>query len=150
MDRFDDKLKGKAALAWQDICQFDNALSYCLFYNFAGYTHKMKSDMINAITGWNTDTKELFIQVGGRINQLCRMFNLKHGLMPKKNDVLPSRMFEPLKEGGAAGKVPPLDKMLKEYYQERGWPNGIPTADTLKKFGLDFAVADLKKIPAAK
>jgi aldehyde:ferredoxin oxidoreductase len=40
--------------------------------------------------------------------------------------------------------------MLKEYYQERGWPNGIPTADTLKKFGLDFAVADLKKLPAAK
>lgn len=150
MDRFDDKLKGKAALAWQDICQFDNALSYCLFYDFAGYTHKMKADMINAITGWDTDTKELFIEVGGRINQLCRMFNLKHGLIPKKNDVLPPRMLEPLKEGGAAGKVPPIAKMLKEYYQERGWPNGIPTADTLKKFELDFAVTDLKKLPAAK
>ena len=150
MDRFDDKLKGKAAVAWQDICQVDNALSYCLFYDFAGYTHQMKADILNAITGWNYTTKQLFQEVGGRINQLCRMFALKHGYDPKRNDTLPPRMFEPLKEGGAAGKVPPLDKMLKEYYEVRGWVNGIPTEETLRKFGLDFAIPDLKKVPDGK
>jgi aldehyde:ferredoxin oxidoreductase len=75
---------------------------------------------------------------------------LKHGYDPKRNDTLPPRMFEPLKEGGAAGKVPPLDKMLKEYYEVRGWVNGIPTEETLRKFGLDFAIPDLKKVPDGK
>ncbi len=150
LDRFSDELKGKAAMAWQDAAQFDNSLTYCLFYDFAGYTHELKSNIVNAITGWDTDTKELIVETGGRVNQLCRMFNLKHGLIPAVNDTLPPRMFQPLDEGGAEGKVPPLDKMLKEYYEERGWPNGVPAKKTLKKFGLDFAVKDLTELPATK
>lgn len=150
LDRFSDELKGRAAMAWQDMAMFDNSLTYCLFYDFAGYTHQLKADILNAITGWDTDTKELIVGVGGRINQMCRLFNLKHGLIPAINDRLPPRMFQPLSEGGAAGKVPPLKKMLMEYYQERGWVNGIPTAETLKKFGLEFAIDDLKTFPACK
>lgn len=150
LDRFSDELKGKAAVAWQDLAQFNNSLTYCIFYDFAGYSHKIKSDIVNAITGWDTDTKELIVEIGGRINQLCRMFNLKHGLVPKENDTLPPRMFEPLKEGGAKGKVPPLKKMLKEYYVERGWPDGVPSQETLKKFGLDFAVPDLNTLRTKK
>jgi len=150
MDRFGHELKGKAAVAWQDVAQFNNSLTYCIFYDFGGYTHQLKSEMLNAITGWDTTTKELIVEIGGRINQLCRMFNLKHGLIPAINDTLPPRMFQPLSEGGAAGKVPPLQKMLKEYYEARGWVNGVPTAETLKRFGLDFAVPDLKNLPATK
>jgi len=146
MDRFGEELKGKAAVAWQDLSMMDNSLIFCMFFNFAGYSHALKADIVNAITGWDTDSRELIVEIGGRINQLCRMFNLKHGLIPKKDDTLPARIFEPLEQGGAAGKVPPFNKMLKEYYEERGWPNGIPSQDTLIKFGLDFAVEDLKKL----
>jgi aldehyde:ferredoxin oxidoreductase len=150
MDRFSHDLKGKAAIAWQDMAMFDNSLTYCLFYDFAGYSHQWKADLINAITGWDTDTKELIVDVGGRINQMARMFALKHGMIPAICDTLPPRMFQPLNEGGAAGKIPPLSKMLNEYYEARGWANGIPMVETLKKFGLDFAIKDLKTFPACK
>lgn len=145
MDRFAVELKGKAAMAWQDAAMYNDSLTYCIFYDFGGYQPQWKAEIVNAITGWDTDTKELIVETGGRIANLARMFNLKHGFDPKKNDYLPPRMFEPLSEGGAEGKVPPLDTMLQEYYEARGWPEGIPTEDTLKRYGLDFAVGDLPK-----
>jgi len=147
LERFSDELKGKAAMAWQDIAQFDNALAFCMFYDFAGYSHQGKAKIINAITGWDTDANELIVDIGGRINQLCRMFNLKHGLQPTEDEKLPARMLEPLSEGGAAGKVPPIDKMLDEYYKERDWPNGVPSAEILDRFGLEFSVSDLSDFP---
>ncbi len=150
MDRFSLDLKGKAAMAWQDWAMFDNSLTYCLFYDFAGYSHEWKSDIVNAITGWNTTSTEMLVELGGRICQLIRMFNLKHGFMPTKNDTLPPRMFQPLAEGGAAGKVPPLTKMLAEYYEARGWVNGVPTKDTLAKFGIEDTAKDLKDFPVLK
>jgi len=150
MDRFSLDLKGKAAMAWQDWAMFDNSLTYCLFYDFAGYSHEWKSDIVNAITGWDTTSTEMLVELGGRICQLIRMFNLKHGFMPTKNDTLPPRMFQPLAEGGAAGKVPPLTKMLAEYYEARGWVNGVPTKDTLAKFGIEDTAKDLKDFPVLK
>jgi aldehyde:ferredoxin oxidoreductase len=147
MDRFSHDLKGKAAVAWQDVAMFDNSLTYCLFYDFAGYSHQWKADIVNAITGWDTDTKELIVEVGGRVCQMCRMFGLKHGLIPTKNDVIPPKMYQPLAEGGAAGKVPPFTKMLAEYYEARGWVNGVPTIKTLKKFGIGDTAKDIKTFP---
>ncbi len=41
--------------------------------------------------------------------------------------------------------------MRAEYYRERGWnTQGIPTPETLKRFGLDFAVADIENLVAYK
>jgi aldehyde:ferredoxin oxidoreductase len=153
LDRFSDKKKGLAALAFMDVAMFNDAIIMCIFYDFSGYTMQTKIDFLNAITGWNWTTKDALVEFGGRVNQLCRMFNLKQGLIPKKNDVMPPRMFEPLKEGGAAGAnlKPVFEKMRAEYYRERGWTeNGIPKPETLKRFGLDFAVADIDKLPAKK
>jgi aldehyde:ferredoxin oxidoreductase len=147
MDRFDLDLKGKAAMAWQDMSMFDNSLTYCLFYDFAGYSHEWKADIINAITGWDITSTECLVDIGGRICQLVRMFNLKHGFIPTKNDTLPPRMFQPLSEGGAAGKVPPFKKMLAEYYDARGWVNGVPKRETLKRFGLEDTIGDMKDFP---
>ncbi|MFX1518370.1 MAG: aldehyde ferredoxin oxidoreductase family protein [Promethearchaeota archaeon] len=154
LDRFSDKQKGLAALAWMDFSMFDDALIICLFYDFSGYTTQTKVDFLKAVTGWEDyTTTEALVELGGRINQICRMFNLKQGLIPEKDEVLPSRMFEPLKEGGAAGAdlKPVFEKMRAEYYSERGWNvKGIPTPETLKRFGLDFAVVDIDKVPANK
>jgi aldehyde:ferredoxin oxidoreductase len=48
-------------------------------------------------------------------------------------------MFEPVKEGISAGKVPEsLDEMLKEYYNLRGWnANGKPITKRLKELELE-------------
>lgn len=149
LDRFSTGQKGLAVIAWQDIAMVDNSLTLCHFFDFQGFSHQDKADLLNALTGWNITSRELLKEIGGRINHLIRMFNLKHGLIPEKEDTLPDRILEPLEEGGASGKVPPVEEMLEEYYEERGWPNGIPTKETLQKFGLAFAVSDLAEISAS-
>ncbi len=74
---------------------------------------------------------------GERIHTLQRLINLRDG-KGKKYDVLPPKMYEPAKTGPRGGKVPPMEKMLPEYYRLRGWDeNGVPTKDTLEKLGLD-------------
>jgi len=51
---------------------------------------------------------------------------------------LPPRMLEdPVPGGTAKDKVCELDKMLPEYYRERGWTtDGVPTTETLERLGL--------------
>jgi len=54
------------------------------------------------------------------------------------DDTLPKRILtEPRGDGGAAYNLPPLDAMLDEYYNYRGWgPDGVPLEETLSKLGL--------------
>jgi len=97
-------------------------------------------DLLNAVTGWNF-TIEDFLTTGERIFNLARIFNVREGIT-RKDDQLPKRFEETLKEGGSAGESYPkkeLEKLLDEYYKLRGWtPDGIPTSETLKKVGLDW------------
>lgn len=96
-------------------------------------------ELLNAVTGWNF-TLEDFLTTGERIFNLARMFNVREGAS-RKDDLLPLRFEEELKEGGSAGESYPrkeLEKLLDEYYRLRGWnPEGIPTPETLSRLSLD-------------
>jgi aldehyde:ferredoxin oxidoreductase len=71
-------------------------------------------------------------EIGARIFNLERMYNLREGLTAA-DDTLPPRMlnestFEHLDSGH------PLGELLPAYYKKRGWDeSGVPTAKTLKK-----------------
>jgi len=95
-------------------------------------------ELLNAVTGWEFTVQD-FVTTGERIFNLARMFNLREG-MARKDDLLPLRFEEVLKEGGSAGESYPgreLAKLLDEYYGLRGWsPEGIPTQETLRRLGL--------------
>ena len=55
-----------------------------------------------------------------------------------KDDRLPKRILTPLKEGSAAGSVPDVEKLLREYYGIRGLDrDGKPKKEVLIKAGLD-------------
>ena len=71
-------------------------------------------------------------EIGGRIFNLERMYNLREGLGPDQ-DTLPGRILhEPTFAGQTSGH--PLDQLLPRYYKNRGWSaEGIPTAKTLDK-----------------
>jgi aldehyde:ferredoxin oxidoreductase len=97
---------------------------------------------LNAVTGWDIKLDDLET-LGERIVTLERAFNCREG-MSRKDDILPYRVtHEPIPEGAAKGKYFPLEKLeiaLDYYYSLQGWDkNGIPTQDTLKKLGLEFA-----------
>lgn len=78
-----------------------------------------------------------FMQIGERIWNLERLFNLKAGFS-RKDDTLPPRILkEPIKSGPSKGEIEELDKMLDDYYKVRGWDNdGVPGEGKLKELEL--------------
>ena len=76
-------------------------------------------------------------EVGERIWNMERQFNLAAGLSAKDDDLPPRLKTEPAKTGPAKGLVNGLDKMKPEYYKVRGWtPDGVPEKATLERLGL--------------
>ena len=71
-------------------------------------------------------------EIGGRIFNLERMYNLREGLTGKE-DTLPPRMLnESIFENMDSGH--PLGELLPRYYALRGWDaDGVPTRRTLEK-----------------
>jgi len=100
---------------------------------------------MEAVTGL-TYTPEEVVQVGERVNNLARAFNVQVGFS-RADDTFPERlMTEPLQSGASKGHListKDLNLMLDEYYTERGWDlkTGAPTRAKLYELGLGY-VAD--------
>lgn len=94
------------------------------------------ASMMNLTTGAGYTPDEV-MKAADRVYTLERMFLIKAGSGPEW-DTLPYRMLhEPLPDGPAKGKVVELDKMLPEFYKERGWDEkGYPTKEKLMELGL--------------
>ena len=71
-------------------------------------------------------------EIGGRIFNLERIYNLREGLT-SADDTLPPRILnESTFDHMEAGH--PLDKLLPRYYKNRGWDaRGVPTRKTLER-----------------
>ncbi len=136
IDRFDATKKGYVGAIYQDIGQLWNSLVMCMVFFFADISLTDQVNILNAITGWDV-TPEEAQKIGERIVCLQQMFNLKMGLAPNEENVMPERFAIPRKEGGATGQVPPWQDMLKENWETKGWVNGVPTRDKLIELRLD-------------
>jgi aldehyde:ferredoxin oxidoreductase len=93
-------------------------------------------EWLNQITDRNIDTAELRT-IGERIFNLKRLYNTRLGVS-RKDDFLPYRFLtlERSAEGLKTG-LPPLGKLLGDYYAHRGWSeDGIPTPEKLATLGL--------------
>jgi aldehyde:ferredoxin oxidoreductase len=129
--------EGKAALvmAFQDATAAVDSSGLCVFTTFAWTLENIAPQVDAACDGeWSTDR---LVEVGERIWNLERDFNLAAGLSGA-DDTLPKRLLkEAAKTGPATGKVAELDKMLPEYYELRGWtPDGSVTPDVRERLGL--------------
>ncbi|MBL6959032.1 MAG: aldehyde ferredoxin oxidoreductase, partial [Rhodospirillales bacterium] len=82
-------------------------------------------------------TAEKLLEVGERVWNLERQFNIAAGFTGK-DDSLPKRLLkDAAKTGPAKGKVSELGKMLPEYYDLRGWTkDGVPSNETIKRLAL--------------
>ncbi|MEM2913808.1 MAG: aldehyde ferredoxin oxidoreductase family protein [Candidatus Bathyarchaeia archaeon] len=95
-------------------------------------------NLYNAITGLNLNKQDLFI-VGERIVNIERMFNVREGIT-RKDDTLPKRhLEEPFEKGNSAGRVVPIEPMLNEYYEARGWDKkmGNPLKSKIKELNIE-------------
>jgi len=136
IDRSDPTKKGYIGAVYMDLGQFWNSLTMCLFYFLCGFSLKEQVGVLNAITGWDVTPQEAQ-KIGERVVCLQQNFNLAMGLVPKKDNAMPDRLVVPHSDGGAAGQVPPWKAILDEYWNTKGWTNGIPTQDKLAELGLE-------------
>lgn len=113
-----------------------NCLIIC---DFVPYGLDRMAPVLNAATGLS-HTQESLKEVGERITNLARRYNLRNG-RKHTDDILPERFFkEESLSGFMRGKK--LDKdffksLIQKYYAVRGWnEKGEPYEDTLNKYGL--------------
>ncbi len=129
--------EGKAALVkgMQDDTAALDATGICLFAG-GGLNGPVLATLTTAATGV-AYTPESFLQVGERIWNLERLFNLAAGIT-SADDTLPRRILkEAIGKGPSKGRVARLGEMLPEYYQLRGWDDeGKPSAEKLAELGL--------------
>ncbi|OHC67131.1 MAG: aldehyde ferredoxin oxidoreductase [Rhodocyclales bacterium GWA2_65_20] len=128
---------GKADLvkAFQDATAVFDSSGICIFTTFAWTLADLVPQIDAACEGgW---TMEKMAELGERIWNMERQFNLAAGFTAKDDD-LPVRLkMEPARTGPAKGLVSGIDKMKPEYYKTRGWDaNGVPTQETLARLGL--------------
>lgn len=127
----------------QNFTAIGDSLIMCRFTIEKGFGAGVSGDLVqtlNAVTGWDVTAAELE-EVGERVYTAERAVNARQGVS-RACDRLPHRVLhEPIPDGPSKGRrCPPeeLDRMLDEYYHRRGWDeDGIPTAETLRRLGID-------------
>jgi len=134
-DVSDDKVK--MLIIFQDLSALIDAAGLCLFTTF-GLGADDYRDMLNAALGWDYSTED-YLKIGERIWNAERIFNLKAGLDPAKDDTLPKRFLEePMPEGPNKGYVVRLKEMLPRYYALRGWTeDGKVPKEKAKELGIE-------------
>lgn len=86
---------------------------------------------LTLITGMKMSSGHLQ-EIGGRIFNLERVYNLREGLSAADDTLPPRMLYEPTFKGMSSGH--PLDKLLPRYYKLRGWDaGGVPTRKTLER-----------------
>jgi aldehyde:ferredoxin oxidoreductase len=136
--------EGKAALVkhFQDLFTIIDAVGLCVFVAIrytldteAGYIPTRLTEMVNQATG-SSYTPESLLQAAERVYTLERLFLTKAGIT-RSDDTIAPRMLESMPTGPVQGETFDLDKVLDDYYIERGWDqDGIPTQQRLEALGI--------------
>jgi aldehyde:ferredoxin oxidoreductase len=132
-----DPEKAKLIKFQQDYFAVIDSLVVCKFNTFSDSPEDYV-ELLKAAMGWEDLTVEELLTIGERIYNTERLFAVRegHGFQ----DTLPKRLLEePLPDGPAKGRTAKeaLEKLLPEYYKLRGWENGKPLPETLKRLGLE-------------
>ena len=123
------KGKGEMNIIFQNVHTVTDCLDVCKFATFAESLDSFAAQY-EAMTGLPSDANHLLL-VGERVYNLERHYNNLNGF-GEGSDYLPKRFTEePSTVPGSEGQVCELDDMLVEYYEKRGWVNGVvPEVET--------------------
>jgi aldehyde:ferredoxin oxidoreductase len=131
--------KGELTKILQDVLAFSDSLDLCKFSAFAEGPEEYAAQYA-AVTGQPFSAADV-LKTGERIYNLERLYNNLAGLA-EGSDYLPDRFTkEPSTMPGSEGHVCELDQMLAEYYQARGWVNGVVPAAKLQELEIDYQKA---------
>ena len=128
------KGKGEMNMIFQNVHAVTDCLDVCKFSTFAESLDSFAAQY-EAMTGVPCDAGHL-LEVGERVYNLERYYNNLNGFR-EGSDTLPKRFTtEPSNYGGSKGQVCELDDMLVEYYEKRGWVNGVVPEAKLKELEI--------------
>ncbi len=106
---------------------------------------KLLTQGINAATGWDLSPQEAR-EVGRRIVNLLRVFNIRHGHTAEMDAPSPRYGSTPV-DGPSQGKsiMVHWNEMRSKYYEGMGWDRetGKPLPDTLRHVGLEHTIPEL-------
>ena len=126
--------KGKLTKLLQDLMAFSDSLDICKFSAFAE-TPEIYASQYAAFTG-QAFTADDVLKAGERVYNLERYYNNLAGFR-EGSDTLPDRFLkEPSTAKSSEGSVCELDKMLEEYYAERGWEQGVVPEQKLRELEI--------------
>lgn len=126
--------KGRLAKLFQDVHAISDSFDICKFSAFAEGVEEYRAQY-SAVVGVPMTAEEL-LKAGERIYNLERHYNNLAGFR-EGSDTLPKRFLEePSTSPGSQGQVCELDLMLREYYEARGWENGVVPESKLKELEI--------------
>ena len=127
--------KGSLLKLLQDLHAFSDSLDLCKFSAFAEGPEEY-AEQYRVMVGIDNFGVEDVLRTGERIYNLERRYNNLAGF-GEGSDYLPARFTdEPSTSKGSEGHVCELDKMLVEYYDLRGWKNGVVPEAKLKELAV--------------
>ncbi len=122
--------KGRLLKQFQDFQALSDALGVCKFSTYAENADDYAAQY-SAMVGVPMDAAAI-LTIGERIYNLERHYNNLAGI-GEGADILPARFLnEPSQSPASQGHVCELDNMLQEYYEARGWVNGVVPEEKLK------------------
>jgi len=119
-----------------NLCQFVYGPAWQLY----GPEDMLK--LVHAVTGWEDVSFDELQTVGERRLNMMRAFNAREGI-DRKADVLPEKLFKPLKGGVSDGWKLDRDEVnaaIDKYFEFCGWDveSGIPKREKLEELDLGW------------
>lgn len=148
--------KAKSVKYHEDFNAIINSLGICHFTALSLMLKKPKralyigdyASVFSAVTGVEISPEEL-ARCGERIVCLEKAYNARLGLSRRDDTLHGKWMYEPCPSGLGKGMKCEdyLEKLLNEYYVERGFDpeTGLPTLETLRRLNLEDVAVDLIK-----
>ncbi len=133
-DRLVPEGKGELLKIFQDMLAFSDSMDICKFSSFSENAEHY-AEQYSGMTGIPM-TAEDVMKAGERIYNIERYYNNLAGFDKREDDYLPKRFTDEPASGNSEGSVSRMDIMLDDYYQVRGWNNGVVTEEKLKELGI--------------
>ncbi|WP_071393913.1 aldehyde ferredoxin oxidoreductase family protein [Bacillus tuaregi] len=138
-DRLKAEGKGELLKIFQDLHAFGDSMDICKFSSFSENAEHY-AEQYSGMTGIPMTADDV-MKAGERIYNLERYYNNLAGFAKPEDDFLPKRFTEEPASGNSEGLLSRMDIMLKEYYDARGWVDGVVPEDKLRELEIEIKQA---------
>jgi len=147
--------KGMVLVPIQQVATIADCLGMCKFHTQwmtpLGLGLEEMATIFNIVTGLNMTAKD-FENIAERVFTTEQCFNIREGILPRRDDVPPWRyMNEPVPSGVNKGELiteEGRNLFLDEYYETHNWDKktGKPTRARLEQLGLKYIADEHEKL----